>query len=206
MVASDDDRNGACLRNLFDEAPDGWHAAFDAELIDRRVAVIDSLQLLAPVHHRLHVAAAAAVAAKGPRSFAGAAIADAHVDGRADNRDLHLAGFETGLCDRNRQAEKAQGAARADRPSIAFRILGDVTIYPDAEALVARVELDDRVVLNTGLRRERSEDMRTSGCADILVLPGCRRALRWCGGRRLLLRRGCPRLLRRLRRRQRARQ
>jgi hypothetical protein len=122
VIAADDDRDGTGLGDLTHHPPNRRHAALDTELIDRRIAVVDRLELVAPVQHHLHAAGATAHRAQRGGPFARAAIPDAHVHGRADDRHFDFARLQVLDRDCDRQPEERERAVGTDWSGIALRI------------------------------------------------------------------------------------
>jgi hypothetical protein len=94
MVATDDDRNCSGVGDFTNELHHTWHTSFDAELIDRGVAIVDSFQLGPPAHHAFHASAAASGSPKGVRSLSGASKTNAHIDGRANDGHFDFPRFQ----------------------------------------------------------------------------------------------------------------
>ena len=151
VVAPDDDRDGARLRDLAHHAADGRHAALHAQVVDGRVAVINRREFAPPRHHRLHAAHAAPHGSERGWPLARPAESHPHVDRSPHEGDLDLARDEILDRARDRQPEEREHGSDLDRSGFAGRSPGDVAIAPDREVGVARVEADDGGVGGEGL-------------------------------------------------------
>ena len=143
VITTDDHGDCARLGDLADHAPNGGHAALDAEVVDRRVAVVHGGQFAAPPHHRLHAADATPHRTKRGRPLPGPAEADPHVHGGTHEGHLDLARDEILDGPRNGKAEEAQHRADVDGPGLARRVVRDVAVAPHVEVRVVGVEADD---------------------------------------------------------------
>ena len=115
MVPSDDDRYRAGLGRLPDELTNRRHAAFDAEAINRRVAVVHDLKDLLPRHPDMHVRQTASVQetqtrTEGVGPSASPAHTDPHVHLCPEDGDVHLAGTKVLGSERNGKLKECQDA------------------------------------------------------------------------------------------------
>ncbi len=115
VVTADDERQCARPRDFRDALPHVVHRALRAHVVDGDVAVVDDVQFLGGIDHRVHVDAARAVlVAHRHRPEALTAVVGTHVERRADDRDVDLARHQVFRVDRDRcVGERANGSAAA---------------------------------------------------------------------------------------------
>ena len=167
VVSPDDHGDGARLRDLAHHPADRRHAALHAQVVDRRVAVIDRREFAAPRDHRLHAAHAAPHGPERGRPLTRPAVPHPHVDRGPHEGDFHLARDEVLGRARDRQPEEGEDGSDLDGSGFPRRIPGDVPVLPHREVGVARVEPDDGRV-----GRERLPFGTVSAAASATVSAG----------------------------------